>query len=144
MLVLFRLGEAAGFDAGDIIDVLPREREAQIRREGLGRKEGHFFWVEVDTTQLSDAQFNELAERLTSPELVEVPRAAHPVKTTHKKYRVVKKRKYQMNLEKLQALDAHFDARKAATTQEARRIYPRRKLTLEQFRKIIREKPSGD
>jgi hypothetical protein len=139
MLVIFRSGNIPL----DVIGVLPREIEAHVRSNGLGKKEGHFFWVEVDTNELNDEQYKLLADELAQPILSEVPKITHPFKTNYKKYRVIEKRRNQLIEKRLQALDHNFDANIAVSTHEAKRIYPKRKLTIKQLRHIIKDKVTG-
>jgi len=151
MLVVFRTGEQtdntnATFDERDVVDVIPRHKEAVIRRRGLGKKAGRFYWVEVDTDDLTDDEFQALADELLEPELEEIPSAPLPArmkKTVHKRYKVKRKRTKVLDDNELHKVDARFNKNVARVTRKASAIYPKTKLTVKQLRNAIVDKRTG-
>lgn len=148
MLVVFRTGEQtdntnATFDERDVVDVIPRHKEAVIKRRGLGKKDVRLFWVEVNTDDLNDQEFQTLADELLEPELEEIVTVNHPIKTLHKKYKVTRKRTKILDDNALHKIDARFNKDIARVTRKASLIYPRTKLTVGQLRKIIIDKRTG-
>jgi hypothetical protein len=149
MLVIFRSGPvtdntANTYDEMDVIDVIPRHKEAEIKQRGLGKKATRLFWVEVDTDRISDMAWNQLAQRIMEPEVEEITdRAIHPIKSNFKTYRVVRKRKMRLDQGMLQNIDKDFNANTVRRSFLARNNYPKRMLTLQQFARVIKNKSTN-
>lgn len=145
MLVIFQVGPK-GSQTLDVIDVIPRSKEALVKTRGLGKKATRFFWVEVKDSTLSDEQFSELAEDLVSPEIeltTPLQDPSYVLKPPPPKQRVVAKRKYRLNQKELEKLDSAFSASSSTRTLDASKLYPQKRINLSQLKKIIRHKKTG-
>jgi len=143
MLVVFRAGPR-GDRTLDVIDVLPREIEARVRETGLGVKEKAYFWVEVDDSSLTDEQAIALAQQLTEPEYEDLPdHIDHQGRTNVKRRRIKQKRRKRLTQKRLEAIDPTFKAATVVRTSDASKVFPQRKITLKQLRRIIKDKVTG-
>ena len=141
MLIVFRVGKSRKYDDWDVIDVISRKREPVVRKQGLGKGAKQFFWVEVDTDELSDDQFKALAHKVTDFE----GHYSATERTIHKRIRrkVERLRRYQMNPKYLEKIQPDFWVDIAAQATEAEVIYPSVKMSLAQFRKLLINKETG-
>jgi len=142
MLVVFRTGPK-GDQTMDVVDVIPRAKEETIKGRGLGNKAGRFFWVEVDTDKLSDAAFDALSGELLEPDVELGEEIIHPVKRPVKRPRFRAKRKNRLDQKRLEQVDSAFKASTAVRTHDASSIYPKKKVSIGQLRRMIKNKRTG-
>lgn len=150
MLIVFRAGPITDntsktFDDLDVIDVIPRHKEAVIKARGLGTKATRFFWIEVDTDRLADEAWDSLARRIMEPDREEIttPPTHSIIKAQPPVYRLNRKRKIRLREEELEKLDANFKADQVKLILDAKGIYPKRRLQVNQLNKLLEDKKTG-
>lgn len=142
MLVVFRAGPK-GDQTMDVVDVIPRAKEKVAKKRGLGKKAGRFFWIEVDTDNISNTAFNALAEQLLAPDIAEVAIIEHPIKGPVEVDKIRAKRVNRLDQKRLEKVDPSFKASTAVRTHDASKVYPKKKLTIRQLRTMVKNKRTG-